>query len=143
MSIDRFSVIWTLERAESVKGCTILLRFNFLSTDFTYLKGVKGIPLRLCAKTEFMSLDSTDDLYKSEVCYCKVKLFRDYRAERKITYDLQRVRKSIEKLERQIKDMKLGGRFGKHRYANNTTTDIRGSKGIRLGAQNSLIEADL
>ena len=36
VSIDGFSVTWILERAESIKGCTITLRFNFLSKVFRF-----------------------------------------------------------------------------------------------------------
>lgn len=141
--IDGFSVTWTLGQAESIKGCTIPLRFNFLSTDFTHSKGVKGIPVRLCAKTELLSLQSSGDSHESEVCYCKVKLFRHHGAERKLSNDLQHVRKSIEKLEQQIEDVKLGGKFGKRRRANNTTTDMTDSKGIGPGVQNSSMEDEL
>src|SRR5208282_3603037 len=42
-SFDGFSVVW----APGVKGsaeCNLAVRFNFLSTDFSHSKGVKGIP---------------------------------------------------------------------------------------------------
>lgn len=133
VSMDGFCVTWDVERAESTKACTIPLRFNFLSTDFSHSKGVKGTPVRLCAKTELLSLESTNNPRDSEVCYCKVKLYRDHGAERKEANDLQHVRKSIERLEQQIKDAELGGRFGKRRRANNTSTDIRDSKELEYG----------
>jgi len=114
-----------------------------LHYNLTIQFSVKGIPLRLCAKTELLSLQSSGDPHESEVCYCKVKLFRDHGAERKLSNDLQHVRKSIEKLEQQIKDVKLGGNLGKRRRANNTTTDMTDSKGIGLGVQNSSMEDDL
>ena len=50
-SFDGFSVIWTPGINGSTE-CNLAVRFNFLSTDFSHFKGVKGIPVRLCAKTE-------------------------------------------------------------------------------------------
>lgn len=148
VSIDGFCVTWNAESTESTKSCTIPLRFNFLSTDFSHSKGVKGIPVRLCAKTELLSLESADNPRESEVCYCKVKLFRDHGAERKVTNDLQHVRKSIRRLEQQVKDVELGGGFSKRRRANNTTTDVAHSKevdygGTRSDVRDGSIEDDL
>ncbi|KAJ5995445.1 hypothetical protein N7481_002422 [Penicillium waksmanii] len=131
--IDGFCVTWTAERGESTKRCQIPLRFNFLSTDFSHSKGVKGVPIRLCAKTELLSLESVDEPCESEMCYCKVKLFRDHGAERKINNDIQHVQKSIARLEQQIKDVPLGGRCNKRRRANNTSTDMKDSDGLDHG----------
>jgi hypothetical protein len=145
-SIDGFCVTWNAESTESTKSCTIPLRFNFLSTDFSLSKGVKGVPVRLCAKTEL--LESAGNPHESELCYCKVKLFRDHGAERKVANDLKHVRKSIRRLEQQIKDVELGGEFGKRRRGNNTTTDMGGPKEldygcIRSGVRDGSIEDDL
>lgn len=130
VSTDGFCVTWTPERANSTKGCNIPLRFNFLSTDFSHSKGVKGIPLRLCAKTKLLSPESARNPDESEVCYCKIKLFRDHGAERKHNNDLRHVQKTITKLEQQIQDVQVGGRFQKRRRANTTSTDMRDSKGL-------------
>lgn len=131
VSIDGFCVTWTPERANSTKDCSIPLRFNFLSTDFSHSKGVKGIPLRLCAKTELLSSpESPRDQDASELCYCKIKLFRDHGAERKHNNDLRHVQKSIVRLEQQIQDVQLGGRYQKRRRANTTSTDMRDSRGL-------------
>lgn len=138
VSVDGFCVTWIVEPATSTQFCTIPIRFRFLSTDFSYSKGVKGIPLRLCAKTELLSPKSSGTLSESEVCYCKVKLFRDHGAERKEANDLRHVRKSIGKLEQEIKEVRLGGGSGKRRRANNTSTDMKDS-GLRGNlAKNSL-----
>ncbi|CAI7572540.1 unnamed protein product [Penicillium pancosmium] len=146
--IDGFCVTWTVERGESTKCCNIPLRFNFLSTDFSHSKGVKGVPVRLCAKTELLSLESASDSLGSEMCYCKLKLFRDHGAERKINNDLRHVKKSITRLEQQIKDVPEGGRFNKRRRANNTSTDMSDSSGLdhgRIGSSfgESSVEDDL
>lgn len=105
-SFDGFSVIWT---ADQEPDTAINVRFNFLSTDFSHSKGVKGIPLRLCAKTEVVSPEHKDEATgNAEVCYCKVKLFRDHGAERKLANDAAHVRKEIEKLSQQISHVANG-----------------------------------
>lgn len=50
-------------------GATVSIRFNCLSTDFSRIKGVKGIPLRL------HMMNQIDDTV--EQSYCLVKFFRD------------------------------------------------------------------
>lgn len=96
------------------------VRFNFLSTDFSHSKGVKGIPVRLCAKTEMVpnNVESPSE-NPAEVCYCQVKLFRDHGAERKLSNDVSHVKKSIEKLRQQIAQAEMGaGNYGKRKRAN-------------------------
>lgn len=109
-SFDGFCVLWTPMNGSN--ECPISVRFNFLSTDFSHSKGVKGIPVRLCAKTEVIgSADgSLETETSSEVCYCKVKLFRDHGAERKLSNDIAHVKKSIEKLNTQIAQLESGQR---------------------------------
>lgn len=90
VSFDRVSFDW-----HSRFGAKVYIRFNCLSTDFSRIKGVKGIPLRFVMETNlnFNSLPDDSALYKGtfeknesdelsafqykELCYCKVKLFRD------------------------------------------------------------------
>lgn len=133
-SFDGFSVIWTPGVNGAVE-CNIAVRFNFLSTDFSHSKGVKGIPVRLCAKTHPLPADSSqspnsDNL--AEICYCKVKLFRDHGAERKLANDVAHVRKSIEKLEQQIEQAEKGLKdFGKRKRAGGS--QMKGQNGQRLG----------
>ena len=107
-SFDGFSVIW----APGVNGsteCNIAVRFNFLSTDFSHSKGVKGIPVRFCTKTEALNVGSPHPVPgSSEVAYCKVKLFRDHGAERKLSNDVQHVKKTIDKLKQQIAQSETG-----------------------------------
>ncbi|KAF7883881.1 hypothetical protein EAF00_011193 [Botryotinia globosa] len=114
-SFDGFSVIWT-PAANCVPECNIAVRFNFLSTDFSHSKGVKGIPVRFCAKTETLSSGSPHVAEASEVAFCKVKLFRDHGAERKLSNDIAHIRKTIDKLKQQISQAETGMKdFGKRK----------------------------
>ncbi|KAL2016892.1 hypothetical protein VTK56DRAFT_2892 [Thermocarpiscus australiensis] len=134
-SFDGFSVIWTPGVNGSVE-CTIAVRFNFLSTDFSHSKGVKGIPVRLCAKTHPLppadSPPSSGLDNAAEICYCKVKLFRDHGAERKLSNDVAHVRKTIDKLKQQIAQAESGMKdFGKRKRAAGSQT--KGQSGQRPG----------
>ncbi|KAH7325066.1 CP2 transcription factor-domain-containing protein [Stachybotrys elegans] len=116
-SFDGFSVIWTpgLNGSPEVN---IAVRFNFLSTDFSHSKGVKGIPVRLCAKTSPFPTDQSQPAADAnpEICFCKVKLFRDHGAERKLSNDVAHVKKSIDKLKQQIAQAESGMKdFGKRK----------------------------
>ncbi|KAJ4385926.1 hypothetical protein N0V85_007974, partial [Neurospora sp. IMI 360204] len=117
-SFDGFSVIWTPGINGSV-DCNIAVRFNFLSTDFSHSKGVKGIPVRLCAKTQPYlpnSPQSPNSNDGAEICFCKVKLFRDHGAERKLANDVAHVRKNIDKIKQQMQQAESGIKdFGKRR----------------------------
>lgn len=108
-SFDGFSVIWT-PGANGAAEANIPVRFNFLSTDFSHSKGVKGIPVRLCAKTGVFASDQLPSPPDAapETCYCKVKLFRDHGAERKLSNDVAHVKKSIDKLKQQIAQAESG-----------------------------------
>lgn len=133
-SFDGFSVIWTPGVNGAVE-CNIAVRFNFLSTDFSHSKGVKGIPVRLCTKTHPLPADSSPpaDLNNAvEICYCKVKLFRDHGAERKLSNDVAHVRKTIDKLKQQIAQAESGMKdFGKRKRAGGS--QMKGQNGQRPG----------
>ncbi|KAI9833870.1 MAG: hypothetical protein M1826_006393 [Phylliscum demangeonii] len=109
-SFDGFAVRWTAAAGASAADCAIAVRFNFLSTDFSHSKGVKGIPVRLCAKTEAITTPAspTTPAPTSEVCFGKVKLFRDHGAERKLSNDVAHVKKTIDKLQQQIAQVESG-----------------------------------
>lgn len=92
-SLDGFCVTWYANPTSGSLVCQIGVRFNFLSTDFSHSKGVKGAPLRLCAKTELM-LPLPGD---AEISFCNVKLFRDHGAERKMFNDVSQLKRAIEK----------------------------------------------
>lgn len=123
-SFDGFSVIWT-PGAHGAAEVNIAVRFNFLSTDFSHSKGVKGIPVRLCSKTSPYPVDTTkpaDDI-SAEICFCKAKLFRDHGAERKLSNDIAHVKKTIEKLKQQIAQVESGMKdFGKRKRAAGAAT---------------------
>jgi hypothetical protein len=117
-SFDGFCVTWVPNPITARPECTISVRFNFLSTDFSHSKGVKGIPVRLCAKTEKILPKCPTNVSenRAEVCYAKVKLFRDHGAERKLANDVAHVKKTIEKLKQQIAQAESGiPTFGKRK----------------------------
>lgn len=116
-SFDGFAVTWT-PVLSTAPDCSVAVRFNFLSTDFSHSKGVKGIPVRLCTKTELLTNLQGSPLETSspEICYCKVKLFRDHGAERKLSNDVAHVKKTIDKLKQQIAQAESGMKdFGKRK----------------------------
>lgn len=106
-SFDGFCVVWS-PPANGPAECALPVRFNFLSTDFSHSKGVKGIPVRLCTKTELLADGSSKLDSTSEVCYCKVKLFRDHGAERKLSNDVAHVKKLIDKTSQQLTQLEAG-----------------------------------
>ncbi|KAK6858796.1 hypothetical protein PG995_005360 [Apiospora arundinis] len=116
-SFDGFSVVWTPGNNGTAE-CSLAVRFNFLSTDFSHSKGIKGIPVRLCAKTVMLGpygSSPTSDADK-EICFCKVKLFRDHGAERKLSNDAAHVKKSIYKVKQQVAQAESGMKdFGKRK----------------------------
>lgn len=102
-SLDGFSVLWT-PCTETVPEVRVLLRFHFLSTDFSYSKGVKGTAVRLCVKTSPLTVDESSSRPEPTVQtdYCLVKLFRDHGAERKQASDAALVTRSIDKIQQWI-----------------------------------------
>ncbi|EEH33090.1 hypothetical protein PAAG_04143 [Paracoccidioides lutzii Pb01] len=103
-NFDGFSVIWSSNPATGNPCCSILVRFNFLSTDFNPSRRMEGIPIRLCAKTKVISTGHGDLPLEDrpEVCYCKVKLFGRRGADRKLSRDVAYVKKLIDELKQQI-----------------------------------------
>lgn len=107
-SLDGFTVTY-VSNASNSSAYSIPMRFNFLSTDFSFSKGVKGIPLRLYAKTELVSRDPTEIIGSStEARFCNIKVFRDHGAERKIANDIGHVEKKIAGITLQIAQVDLG-----------------------------------
>lgn len=84
-SFDKISFSWNTRI-----GAKIYIRFKCLSTDFSRIKGVKGIPLRAQMENRWGT--------ESESCYCKIKLFRDKGAERKNKDDAKQILKQLEKV---------------------------------------------
>ncbi|KAG2227336.1 hypothetical protein INT45_004291 [Circinella minor] len=117
-SFDRITFDWN-----GRYGAKIFVRFNCLSTDFSRIKGVKGIPLRAQMETmtpmtassttsqQLLANNNTFPLSSSssadsnsynneyaEQCYCKIKLFRDKGAERKNKDDAKQIGKHLERV---------------------------------------------
>lgn len=131
MSVDGFCVTWTANPASGASDCNIPVRFNFLSTDFSHSKGVKGIPVRLCAKTELLSPGEEAGVSRdTELSYCKVKLFRDHGAERKLSNDVAHVKKTIDKLKQQVSQAEMGGGFAKRKRGSNAPVTAKGSDNL-------------
>ena len=126
-SFDGFAVTWS-PPSTGQTDTMVSVRFNFLSTDFSHSKGVKGIPVRLCAKSEQLTSGSPrSPSEKPEICFCKVKLFRDHGAERKLANDVLHVKKTIEKLRQQLQQTEGSGMklFGKKKRDDDL---LKGSK---------------
>jgi hypothetical protein len=119
-SVDGFCVIWTADPSTKSYEGVFALKFNFLSTDFTLSKGVKGVPVRLCVKTSVLRPEDRKESteHDSEICYCAVKLFRDHGAERKLANDEALVKKKVAKLNKQIAEQyQRSGSIGlRHAY---------------------------
>ncbi|KAI9033989.1 CP2 transcription factor-domain-containing protein [Phycomyces nitens] len=107
---DRVSFEW-----DGSQGATLYVRLNCLSTDFSRIKGVKGIPMRAYMETKMnfaapsptlgyypKPCEDVDNPYGTydyvERCFCKIKLFRDKGAERKIKDDAKQINRHLEKL---------------------------------------------
>ncbi|KAG1178659.1 hypothetical protein G6F70_002892 [Rhizopus microsporus] len=73
-------------------GASIYVKFNCLSTDFSRIKGVKGIPLRLQIESYQQGVPHI------EKTYSRIKLFRDKGAERKNKDDARHIERQLEKL---------------------------------------------
>lgn len=130
-SFDSFSVTWSPQPRSTSAECTVAVRFNFLSTDFSHSKGVKGIPVRLCAKTEILASGTPDSRPGpvTEVCYCKVKLFRDHGAERKLSNDIAHIKKTIERIKQQIAQAESGStQSGKRKRSSSKGSSNRPAK---------------
>ena len=128
-NFDGFSVTWS-PNIENVAICNLQLRFNFLSTDFSHSKGVKGVPVRLCAKTEIIEGQNT--LPRSptnrEICYCAVKIFRDHGAERKLANDQAHINKLIEKFTSQAEQVEVSTKDSGKRRRSDSVISARPSK---------------
>ncbi|KAH8431669.1 uncharacterized protein LDX57_009324 [Aspergillus melleus] len=107
LSVDGFSIVWLADPQSGHAGCEAYILFNFLSTDFTLSKGVQGAPLRLYAKTELIAPEASPQplLSTAEICYCRVKLFRDHGSERKLSNDAVQLNKAINKVRQRLGDL--------------------------------------
>lgn len=126
---DGFSVTWS-PSADGMASCNLQLRFNFLSTDFSHSKGVKGVAVRLCAKTELIEGQNLLPASPTnrEICYCAVKVFRDHGAERKLANDKAHIDKLIEKFTNQAEQAEAGVKEGGKRRRSDSVISSRPSK---------------
>lgn len=129
--IDGFCVTWTANPNTGASKCMIPIQLNFLSTDFSHSKGVKGIPVRLCAKTQLVSCVSDTNKagadQEAELNFCQVKLFRGHGAGRKLLNDLAQVKKTIEKLKQQIAQAGMGEDNSRKRKRTNPSVAFSGA----------------
>lgn len=124
-TFDGFSFYWSPNPGNRPE-CNVQARFNFLSTDFSLSKGVKGVPVRLCAKTEIVSNHIQQDqaVPTREICYCSVKTFRDHGSERKLANDRAHVKKLIERATQQMEQAEAGAKAnGKRRRSDSIVGD--------------------
>ncbi|CAG8340398.1 unnamed protein product [Penicillium salamii] len=140
-SVDGFCVTWAPNIATGTSECNIPVRFNFLSTDFSHSKGIKGIPVRLCAKTEpFSPGNGSGTTRDMELSYCRVKLFRDHGAERKLSNDIAHVKKTVNKLERQASQAEVSGGLGKRKRGNNASATAEGfDRSVKLSGNKRIM----
>ncbi|KAL9051895.1 MAG: hypothetical protein Q9162_005733 [Coniocarpon cinnabarinum] len=128
-NFDGFSVIWS-PASDGTASCNIQLRFNFLSTDFSHSKGVKGVPVRLCAKTELFEgthLFASSAVHR-DISYCAVKIFRDHGAERKLANDRTHIDKLIDKFTTQAEQADTCVKEGGKRRRSDSVLTSRPSK---------------
>ncbi|KAJ1984447.1 hypothetical protein H4R34_000652 [Dimargaris verticillata] len=85
LGIDRVRVRWT-----GGDGLRVAVWFNFLSTDFSHLKGVKGSPMRLIVKTVAQSTP----VQCVHNRFVLIQSFRDKGAERKHKDEQRQLAKS-------------------------------------------------
>ncbi|KAG0288585.1 grainyhead-like, partial [Linnemannia gamsii] len=106
-TFDRTQFKWS-----GKEGAKLMIRFNCLSTDFSRIKGVKGIPLRIQIETYETNYNGdpsgrgpggADGGMLShgriiERSFAKIKLFRDKGAERKNKDDQKHLEKMWDKM---------------------------------------------
>ncbi|KAF9280314.1 grainyhead-like, partial [Mortierella alpina] len=99
-TFDRISFKWN-----GKSGAKLMVRFNCLSTDFSRIKGVKGIPLRVHMDTilnghgsSTTTANQDDPQPPMERSFAKIKLFRDKGAERKNKDDHKHLEKMWDKM---------------------------------------------
>ncbi|KAG0358002.1 Grainyhead-like protein 3 [Podila minutissima] len=93
-TFDRISFKWN-----GKAGAKLMVRFNCLSTDFSRIKGVKGIPLRVHMDSVLDNSGASVDQSQSiERSFAKIKLFRDKGAERKNKDDHKHLEKMWDKM---------------------------------------------
>jgi hypothetical protein len=142
-SFDGFCVTWSGYPDTASSECALGVRFNFLSTDFSHSKGVKGASVRLCVKTEMIQPDDATFEHEPEVCFCKVKLFRDHGAERKHSNDAAHVNKSIDKFKKQLIEAGSSGGLAIEKPGNLPMKVAKRYRKSRRGSSEKHLKGDL
>lgn len=142
-SFDGFCVTWSGCPDTPSSECALGVRFNFLSTDFSHSKGVKGASVRLCVKTEMIQPNDSTFEHEPEVSFCKVKLFRDHGAERKHSNDAAHVIKSIEKFRKQLVEAGTSGGLAFEKPGNLPMKVAKRNRKSRRGSSEKQLKGDL
>ena len=126
---DGFSLMWSADHSD-MRQFSIAFRLNFRSTDFSHCKGVMGVAMQLCSKTEEISTPPVQSLRPNlemgvamqlcsktqeistppvqslkpnlEMSFCRIKSFRSHGAERKNANDMAIGEKRIRRLKQQL-----------------------------------------
>lgn len=99
---DSFSVIWRVD-GSSLARLSVSFELNFLSTDFSFAKGVNGDAMRLCGQTQQIWIEPMKPSSSEQLMsYCRVKLFRSRGAERKMENDVEIAKKHLRKLNKHL-----------------------------------------
>lgn len=132
---DGFSLVWGAD-CGSPRECSFKFQLNFLSTDFSHVKGIHGASMQLCCKTEEISTKSLQcPARDTSVNYCRVQVFRSHGAERKMSNDLATARKRITRLEQQLSTMKtLSKEDGSRRHRRKISSSAVPRRGRGLGS---------
>ena len=105
---DGFSLMWSVDENDT-RQFSFTIRSNFRSTDFSHCKGVIGVAMQLCSKTEEVLTNSVQPLMPNlEMRFCRIKLFRSHGAERKNANDTAIAEKRIKKLQQQLAQLQTG-----------------------------------
>ncbi|KAJ5348593.1 uncharacterized protein N7506_001846 [Penicillium brevicompactum] len=98
--VNGFCVTWTADSTPNVHEAAISLKFNFLSTDFSRSKGVKGVRSGYVQKRKCYG--RMTKVMRWGMSQNSAILFRNHGAERKSLNDKTLVKKKIDKLNKQI-----------------------------------------
>lgn len=130
---DGFSLVWGAD-CGSPREYSFKFQLNFLSTDFSHVKGIHGASMQLCCKTEEISPKSLQCPARDTlVSYCRVQVFRSHGAERKMSNDLTTAGKRIARLEQQlllIKKLSREDEVRRHRRKISSSAVPRRGRGL-------------
>lgn len=130
---DGFSLVWDAD-CGSPRECSLTFQLNFLSTDFSHVKGIHGLSMQLCCKTEEISPESLQcPTSNTSVNYCRIQVFRSHGAERKMSNDLTTAGKRIARLEQQLylsKTLSKDDKTRRHRRKTSSSVAPKRERGL-------------